>query len=149
MRGPTIRPANPLLHPERSGRTFAELVLELKARGRTPDEPWRPWARSRPRLPNKGGKPARYPDAERGALAIALSRYMPAWKATREARRRSARPWNPAVVRELVELVRPLARSDTEAWEWVGDFLGGLVDGVPYSLSYKQVGRLARPKPNP
>lgn len=116
---------NPLLQPERYGRAFADLVHSLKAMGREPDarataESCKAWALMEVRF-------ARVPSQHaRDTLVRPLP---PKHKGP------GRRPYRPDVVRELFGLVRHLARDDTEAHAWVGDFL---------NLSERQIKRLVK-----
>jgi hypothetical protein len=149
---------NPLLHLEECDRTFREVALELKANGRLPDPrevaesvchlakrairaktPER-WARDAltTLLPRKKrGRPAIGRESDVKALAeLIRPKHETADAAHAMSELRMRRPWNPRIVRELVELVRPYADDQGQALRWVGAYLGG--------LSESQVKRLYR-----
>lgn len=145
---------NPLLTPERYGRTFADVVRELEAHAREPDArevaagvlKWCALDVAKSRNPLQSSKDL----VSRVALDVAAGRdplpakrrgrpSTPAFRAVQalrdrmapdcpdaseaahEAALRLSRPLRPAIVAELLALVRPLAANKEEAQAWVGE----------------------------
>lgn len=104
---------NPLLKPELGGQTFADVVLALKAMGREPDA--RAVAEADQGMAAHEVRYRREPS--QWARDMLLKRLPP------KKRGPSQQPYRPAVVRELIDLVRPIAISDEEARMWVAEFL--------------------------
>lgn len=136
---------NPLSHLETCAPTFREVALQLKWCGRLPDprevavavrelasyaiqaKSPEQWARKALTTDLPQRKQGRKATAHHGDVKELTTRLLPYCDSERDARaaaqKRLSRPWDPAVVRELVGLVRGRAADLDQAFRWVGEFL--------------------------